>query len=356
MGAVANLGRLADRCPRVPRRLRQPIRRPARRVGRHQRATPATASPADKAFRLSSVWAAVSILAETIGTLPLKVYRDLEGAEPRSRRAASLLGHAPRQAQQHDHGPQLLVDRGGAPVLWGNASIEKARDPETGLVEELYHLHPSCVEVETDGERKRYWYNQPGGFERRLIPEQNVCHIMGLSLNGVKGESVIKCVNLFGVAMAREEFEGRFYQRGTMVRGVVEHPGRISRKPEDLANMGRLAQSLRRQHLRRRAGARRRRHLQDPLDALGGHAVRRKPAALQDRHRRGSSACRRPTWAEQPATAHLHHEGSQHQPNGAAGGDAVGQHHPAHPLRRPRIFPQSGDAIGALFCEFVLES
>ena len=42
---------------------------------------------------------------------------------------------------------------------------------------------------------------------------------MGLSLNGVTGESVIKCVNLFGVAMAREEFEGQFYKRGATLAG-----------------------------------------------------------------------------------------------------------------------------------------
>jgi HK97 family phage portal protein len=193
---------------------------------------------ADKAFRLGPVFAAVSILSETMGAMPLKVYREVdEGGqkiEARNHRAWRMLHDKPNSMMvAHNFWATTQAHL----LLWGNAFLAKGRDPATGLVEELHHLHPTCVEVETNGVQKRYFYTAPGSAERRPIPEQDVCHIMGLSLNGVTGESVIKCVNLFGVAMAREEFEGKFYQQGAKLKGVVEYPGRISRKPEDLERM-----------------------------------------------------------------------------------------------------------------------
>ena len=99
---------------------------------------------ADKAFRLGPVFAAVSIIAETIGAMPLKVYRELdEGGQKIEAGHAPGVADAPRQAEHHDVARTTFGATTDAHLLlWGNAFLAKGRDPDTGLVDELYHLAP----------------------------------------------------------------------------------------------------------------------------------------------------------------------------------------------------------------------
>jgi HK97 family phage portal protein len=289
--------------------------------------------------------------------LPLKVYReDPDGqdkAEARQHRAWVMLHDKPNSMTvAHRFWSTATAHL----LLWGNAFLEKTRDPETGLVTELYLLDPAHVEVESNGKAKRFFYTDPWGLGKRPIPEQNICHLMGLSLNGVTGESVIKCAQLWGTAMSREEYEGTFYSRGATLRGVIEHPGRVSRKPEDVEAM--------RQQWRKAYGGNSGhdtailedgatfRPLSMPLEDMQfveNQQLSRTDIAVIFRlppSYLGGSTGDSLTYATKEANT------SQMAQMAIMPWTNIMQRTLS---ADPGIFPQSGDAIGALFCEFVLE-
>lgn len=188
------------------------------------------------AFGLGPVFAAVSIIAELVGTLPFKVFRmvdsdDQDGGErveARQHRMWRVIHDAPN--------PVMPADRFWSTVtahllLWGNAYIEKERD-ELGLVQSLWLLDPAQVGVKWDGRQKTF-VSYANGREETASSEQ-VLHIHATSLNGVTGESPIsRCRQMFGVAQARSKFEGGFYRRGARNPAVIEHPGRLGKEGAD---------------------------------------------------------------------------------------------------------------------------
>lgn len=179
---------------------------------------------------LVAVFAAVSKISETIGSLPLKVYRELPDdarEEAKDHRAYRMLHDMPN--------PQTPAPRFWATVtnhllLWGNAYLWQERDAMSGLVTTLWLLSPDRVTVEWN-ERlrsKRFRYTTLDGAEE-FYSEGTVLHLMDFSLDGLVGESrIARCRETIGTGLARREFEGGFYARGFTSSGVIEHPGKLS--------------------------------------------------------------------------------------------------------------------------------
>jgi HK97 family phage portal protein len=179
------------------------------------------------ALGLVAVFGAVSKIAETIGSLPLKVYRDLDGerVEASDHRAYRMLHDMPNPLSPSHRFWSTVV---GHLLLWGNAFVRKERD-QNGLVATLWALEPSQMSVEwnTKEQRKRFAYTGADGV-RTVLPDDEVLHILDFSLNGIVGESRIsRCRQGIGTALARQRFEGNFYGRGAVMGGVIEYPGSL---------------------------------------------------------------------------------------------------------------------------------
>lgn len=183
----------------------------------------------DRALGLTPVYAAVSIIAEQVGQLPFKVYKQVDGErlEARTHPAWRLLNHRPNTGTPAGRFWSTVTVH---LLLHGNAFIEKIRTTGGG-VEELRILPPSEMAV-------KWWPNimdktfvhQPGGLgeNKRELDSSQVLHIMNMSLDGIVGLSVIAaCRGSLGTALARDEFEGTFYNRGAVLAGVVTMPGRV---------------------------------------------------------------------------------------------------------------------------------
>jgi HK97 family phage portal protein len=186
-----------------------------------------------KALGIGPVWGAVSTISEEVGQLPLKIYRqvdeDGQKVEARTHRMWRVLHDKPNEYTPADRFWSTVTTH---LLLWGNAYVLKQRNP-SGVVEELWLLHPSEVVIRWDeANRDKTFLHQPGqlGVTERAYTTRDVLHIWGLSCNGIWGDSVISAAkNVFGTAMARDEFEGGFYARGAVLSGVIEHPGKLGR-------------------------------------------------------------------------------------------------------------------------------
>lgn len=177
---------------------------------------------------ITDVFSAVTTITETIATLPLRVYRRVNGdpVETPDHRAAAMLGQAPN-ALQPAH--RFWATIAGHLLLWGNAYVEKLRDAN-GLVSELYIIHPATVRVEYNQalRQKRYVVTDEYGMNETTLSDDRVLHMFGFSCDGICGMSPItQCRQQLGLAKARERFEGEVYGQKPFLSGVINHPGQI---------------------------------------------------------------------------------------------------------------------------------
>lgn len=191
----------------------------------------------EKALSLGPVWAAATIISEQIGLLPLKVYRRLddgERVEARTHRTWRLLHDKPNDITPSGRFWSTMALH---LLLWGNAFVEKRRDG-FGIVDDLWLLPPAEVLVRWDpvARVKGYRHQPSDGRAARDLSNDDVLHVLGSSTDGIIGMSVIQtCRAAFGNALARDEFEGGFYQRGAVLSAVVETDNKLS--PEAAANL-----------------------------------------------------------------------------------------------------------------------
>jgi HK97 family phage portal protein len=197
----------------------------------------------DSAMGLAPVWAAVTLISEQVGQLPLKVYRDIgdgQREEARSHRSWRMLHDRPNS--------QTPAGRFWATVaqhllLYGNCFIEKVRD-DTGMVDELWILSPTAVTVKWwPNLRQKTFVYRPSNVEERVreLDDEDLLHIYGPSIDGITGMSVIEaCKTSLGTALARDEFEGKFYANGAVLSqaivmdGSLKNPEAVKRLKESM--------------------------------------------------------------------------------------------------------------------------
>jgi len=182
----------------------------------------------DKAMCLTAFRSAITLISETVGLLPFKVFRDVDGDKfPQPNHRAWRMLHDRPNPSTSAH--RFWSTAAGHIRVHGNAYIEKLRGP-SGLVEELWLRDPRYMHVEwRDGLKQKTFWEESGPYgQRRQWDEERMLHITGWSLDGLTGESILwRGRNTIGNAIAREEFEGNFFRRGATLASVIEHPGRL---------------------------------------------------------------------------------------------------------------------------------
>lgn len=182
----------------------------------------------DSAFQLVPVYSAVALLAGSIGSLPLVVYRRLERGRERAgnHRMWRLLHVQPNEHMAADEVWELI---GAHLLLWGNAFLGKIRD-RNGLVSELWPLRPSRVQVGVDEGGRRFFILDGEG----RYTAEDILHIRGLGTDGVVGLSPVQQARqALGAGMALEEFTGTFWANSASPGGVLSHPNRLSQPAAD---------------------------------------------------------------------------------------------------------------------------
>jgi HK97 family phage portal protein len=177
------------------------------------------------AENLSTVFACVQVIAETVAMLPLHVYRKLDGGD-RAQDPAHPVGRIfaggpnPRQTAT-----ELLEMLTAHCLLRGNAYAEIVRN-QLGAVVRLEPLHPdhvSVVRVQRTG-RFAYDVSSPEGGTRRLLPEE-ILHLKDRTDDGIVGKSrLARARETFGAALATERYAASTFRNGAAMSGILSHP------------------------------------------------------------------------------------------------------------------------------------
>jgi len=175
------------------------------------------------AMQTTAVYACVRILAETIASLPLNVYRSTDSGKEKAidHQLYYLLHDEPNPEMTSFVFRETLMSH---LLLWGNAYAQIIRDGR-GKVLALYPLLPDRMTVDRTTEGQLYYeYRRDTGYV--ILRPEDILHIPGLGFDGLVGYSPIAMAkNAIGMAIATEEYGGKFFANGASPGGVLEHPG-----------------------------------------------------------------------------------------------------------------------------------
>lgn len=180
----------------------------------------------DRAMRVAAVYACVRIRSGVVANMPLHVKRRVDD---RTREDASdhplwsIFRRRPNRWQTPSQFKRMLTAH---LLLRGNAYAMIVRS--RGEVKELIPLHPDRVECkQLDDLSLVYIYSRKDG--RRIeLRQSEVFHLVGLTLDGVHGVSVITYAReTIGLSLAMEDHGATVFKNGARVSIVLKHPGKL---------------------------------------------------------------------------------------------------------------------------------
>lgn len=175
------------------------------------------------AMGLPAMMRGIRVLSETMGALPLIVYREENGERVR---AKSL----PQWTVLHDRPNDIQTPFGfkafmvASRIGYGNGYALKAKS-SAGDVLALYPLSPKRVTPKfIDG---RMEYHVSNGGKTVILTRAEVLHVPGILLDDpyIGVSPIIVAANAVGAGLAAEEYAGRFYANDATPAGIIQMPG-----------------------------------------------------------------------------------------------------------------------------------
>lgn len=170
----------------------------------------------NSAMRVSAVWACVRLIAETIATLPLGLYKRLPDGSRESyadHPLHNVLAISPNAQMTSVQFWEAMV---ASMLLWGNAYAQIHR--AGGRVIGLTFLLPDRMSTsyKKDQSLLAYTYDFPSSGKRELAGEE-VLHIPAFSLDGLVGLTPISYgADVIGAAMAADGAASATFKNGMM--------------------------------------------------------------------------------------------------------------------------------------------
>ncbi len=180
---------------------------------------------------MPAVYACVHAISETVGQLPLKLYKKTDaGRQVADDHPLYLLLHDLPNPEMTAYQFRELLTRHLA--MWGRAYAFIQRDA-AGEVLALWPIHPLRVTVDRDTlNRKRYTVQMADGTPLELLFDANRPPIFHLHMNsndGLDGRSPI-WINResLGITKAADEFVGAYFGNGAIPGLILTHPGKLT--------------------------------------------------------------------------------------------------------------------------------
>ena len=191
-----------------------------------------TVVTAGTAMRVAAVFACVRIISGAVATMPLQLKRwvgENERQDASNDPLWEVIGRKPNRWQTPS---QFKRMQQAHLLLRGNAYARIVRGIG-GRPMELIPLHPDKVECkQKDDLSLTYTYTRRDGV-RVDFKQADVFHLTGLTLDGVRGVSVITYAReTIGLAMAQEDHGANTFKNGARISNVLSHPHKLG--PEGL--------------------------------------------------------------------------------------------------------------------------
>jgi len=182
-----------------------------------------TVTPAS-ALSVSTVWACVRVIAESVAVLPLVVYQRLD---PRGKEKAPahplyrVLHERPNRWQTPFEFKEMMTAH---TVLRGNAYAEIISTDQNPAAE-LVPLHPDRVMPFRAPDGRLAYRHQPEKGPQRILLQEEVLHLRGLSSDGVMGHSPVRLHReAIGLALAGEAHAARVFGNSAEPGGAIKVP------------------------------------------------------------------------------------------------------------------------------------
>lgn len=174
---------------------------------------------------LSAVWRALTILSDSIASLPIEVVQ--KTAENTTIPAIKhpvtrLLTISPSPLFTPYTWIHTMVAHA---ALMGNAYAIIKRERVTKYPKEILVVEPHRVTAHImDGDKLVY---KVDGINK-TYKAADIIHFGGLSFTGLAGINVLESLSdNFGLALANQEYLAKFFADGATLSGVIKHPGRL---------------------------------------------------------------------------------------------------------------------------------
>ena len=182
------------------------------------------------AMQIPAVFAAIGIVSDAVGQLPLVLYRETpEGRIPAKEHPVfRLLKRTPNP----EMGAMTFKSMLQSHICgWGNGYAEIQRDG-FGVARNLWPLLPDRTAPERQRGALRYRSSVENGGPGRSIdlPAEDVLHVPALGFNGLVGWSPItQAREGLAMAAAMEKFGGEFFKNEARSGGFILHPAQLSK-------------------------------------------------------------------------------------------------------------------------------
>ena len=176
----------------------------------------------DTAMQVNAVFSAVSLISDTLATLPIDAYIRRNGARfPLRPRPAWVTKPNVDTTKEAFYGSMIV-----SLLLEGNAFVRIFRNTRSEIVN-LLVLNPTDVTIKDMGPG-RVMFQVRG--EKNLVPPDQMIFIPDVVKPGfLRGISRVESLKEnFGLAQALENYASKFFGSGTQTSGVLEVPGNLS--------------------------------------------------------------------------------------------------------------------------------
>lgn len=181
------------------------------------------------AYEVVAFFSAVSLISDTISTLPVDAYIRVDGERKPYRPKPAWIDQPDVDTTRQAHFGAVVASL----LVSGNSYTRVFRD-NRGEVVNLVALDPSKMTVQRSAiGRKIFIYAD----EPKPLSSDEVIHIIDLATPGsLTGLSrVEKLKDALGVATALQAYAARFFSQGSTTQGIIEYPGELT--PEEAKDL-----------------------------------------------------------------------------------------------------------------------
>lgn len=176
----------------------------------------------DTVFKVNAIFSAVSLISDTVSTLPVDVFIRRDGARFPFRPKPTWITKPDVDTTAIAFWSANIVSL----ILDGNIFTRIFRDGSGNIVN-MVVLNPTKVTIKRTG-LGRVAYQYEG--ESNLLSSDEILHIPDVvkpgELRGVSRVEALK--DNFGLAIAYESYAARFFGQGATSQGIIEFPGNLT--------------------------------------------------------------------------------------------------------------------------------